>query len=237
MLPTTAALYCAGGRHVSDCHAFIFDLDGTLVDSLQDITNALNAALTGIHRAPAEASKVRSWIGSGLLTLCRRAVNEDDPTTIAKLVQLTAESYAAHSTDHTRLYPKLLKILDLLHDRRTPMALLSNKPHALTVQLVKGLAIDRYFAEVRGCTEEQDKKPSPKNALAIAELLGVEPRRVFFIGDSPLDVETARNAGMIAVAVTWGFNDRPELEAAHPDFFVDDPDLIPDLPKRASKLF
>jgi phosphoglycolate phosphatase len=213
-------------------HAFIFDLDGTLIDSLQDITNALNAALEELHRAPADAAMVRSWIGDGLLTLCRRAVGEDDPALVATLVQLSGKRYQAHCVEQTMPYPKVLKMLDLLRARNAPMAVLSNKPHAVTVQIVRALGMDGYFADVRGCAVEEDKKPSPKNALAIASALSVDPQRVFMVGDSPMDVKTARHAGMTAVAVTWGFRDRSELEAARPDFFVDDPTEIPDLPEK-----
>ena len=212
--------------------AFIFDLDGTLIDSLRDTTNALNVALNQLHRASADVSMVRSWIGDGLLMLCRRAAGEDDPAVIATLAQLTSRQYQSHCVDHTRPYPKVLKMLDLLRARHMPMAVLSNKPHGVTVQIVRALGMDGYFAEVRGCAAEEDKKPSPKSAIAIASTLGVDPRRVFMVGDSPMDVETARNAGMIAVAVTWGFRDRPELKAVRPDFLVDDPDEIPDLAEK-----
>jgi phosphoglycolate phosphatase len=216
-------------------YGFIFDLDGTLVDSLQDITNALNAALHALHRAPADASMVRSWVGDGMQTLCRRAVPDDSPATVAALVQATSEHYRQHCADHTRPYPKVLKMLDLLRARHAPMGVLSNKPHGFTVQLVKALGLDGYFAEVRGSTSEEDRKPSPQNASAIAVALGVAPEQIFLVGDSPMDVETARQAGMVAVAVTWGFRDRAELEACHPDFFIDDPQEIPDLPEKAPK--
>jgi phosphoglycolate phosphatase len=212
--------------------AFIFDLDGTLVDSLQDITDALNAALNALHLTPAEPGMVRSWVGDGLLTLCRRAAKNDDPKMVAALVQTTSAHYQLHCAMHTRPYPKVLKMLDLLRDRNTPMGILSNKPHAFTVQLVKELGIDGYFAQIRGYQNEQDKKPSPRNAIAIAEALGVQPARVLMVGDSPMDVQTAHNAGMIAVAVTWGFRDRPELEASLPDFFVEDPGEIPNLAQK-----
>jgi phosphoglycolate phosphatase len=217
---------------MNSSNAFIFDLDGTLIDSLQDITSALNTALEELHRAPADAATVRSWIGDGLFTLCRRAVGEGDPALVATLVKSSGKHYVAHCVEQTRPYPKVLKMLDLLRARNAPMAVLSNKPHAVTVQIVRALGMDDYFADVRGCTVEEDKKPSPKNAIAIATALSVDPRCVFLVGDSPMDVQTARNAGMIAVAVTWGFRDRPELEAAHPDFFVDDPGEIPDLPEK-----
>ncbi|HVP12208.1 MAG TPA: HAD family hydrolase, partial [Phycisphaerae bacterium] len=169
------------------------------------------------------------------LTLCRRAAGKTDSATIETLVQMTSWHYQAHCADHTRPYPKVLKMLDLLRARQTPMGLLSNKPHPSTLRLVKLLGIDGYFADVRGCADERDRKPSPKNALEIAATLDVEPSRVYLVGDSPMDVETARNAGMIAVAVTWGYRARPQLEASHPDFVVDDPGKIPDLVKKPSK--
>jgi phosphoglycolate phosphatase len=215
--------------------AFIFDLDGTLVDSLQDISAALNAALAHLKQPPASGQQVRSWVGDGLPTLCARAAPGADPPTLQRLVQTAKQHYRLHCTDHTRLYPKVLQMLNLLKVRQMPIALLSNKPHQLTVQVVRQLGLGHYFREVRGCLDEQQRKPSPSLVLQIARRLGIKPHAVIVVGDSVVDIRTARNAGMIAVAVTWGFRSRAELAAAKPDFLVDDPLEIPRLPTKSAE--
>ncbi len=208
-------------------NAFIFDLDGTLVDSLRDIGDALNHALARLQQRRASLQEVRRWIGDGLPTLCLRAMPGADQNTLARLIRLTDQHYRAHCTVHTRLYPKVLPMLNLLKNRGAPMAVLSNKPHPSTLRLVARLKLGRFLDEVHGCREEREKKPAPQQALRIARLLDVEPRAVFLVGDSPVDVQTARNAGMIAVAATWGFSSRAELLAAEPDLVVDDPARLP----------
>jgi phosphoglycolate phosphatase len=212
-------------------HAFIFDLDGTLVDSLRDIADALNDALAELNQPRASLDEVRRWIGDGLTTLCRRASPTMDPDALHRLVELARTHYQEHCADHTRPYRNILQMLDLLTARGAPLAVLSNKPHALTKEVLQRLDMMRYFAVARGCDAEEERKPSPNAALEIAARLGVEPAAVFFVGDSPVDVLTARNAGMIAVAVTWGFRDRQELCAARPDYVADNPLEIPSLPE------
>ncbi len=215
--------------------AFIFDLDGTLVDSLQDIADALNVALAHLQQPPASRQQVRSWVGDGLPALCARAAPDADPQALESLVQLTKEHYRLHCTDHTRLYPKVLRMLNLLKVRQTPIGLLSNKPHLLTVQVVRQLRLGHYFRDVRGCADQEERKPSPTLALQIARELEIEPRAVMVVGDSVVDIGTARNAGMISVAVTWGFRSKAELAAAKPDFMVHDPLEIPGLPQKQAE--
>jgi len=211
-------------------NAFIFDLDGTLVDSLQDIANALNGALAEVKLQRVSLEQVRGWVGDGLPMLCRRAAPNVASDTHNHLVQLVQQHYRSHCTDNTRPYPKVLQMLDLLKDRSTPMAVLSNKPHAFAVQVVDQLGLGRYFGNVCGYMHERDKKPAPEHALRVARQYAVEPSDILFVGDSVVDIQTARNAGMIAVAVTWGLRSRFELAAAKPDYLVHDPMEIPRLP-------
>jgi len=203
--------------------AVIFDLDGTLVDSLRDITDALNAALTELGRPTVTQQEVRSWVGGGLPLLCRHALPADGISLVDELVQRTRGWYLSNPVRYTRPYPNILRMLELLQAGRVPMAVLSNKPHDLTVRIVAELCMAHYFAEVAGCQVDDEKKPQPKGALRLARVLGADPATVLFVGDSAVDIETARNAGMRAVAVTWGFRDRDELVTASPDFLVNEP--------------
>lgn len=206
--------------------ACIFDLDGTLVDSLQDISNALNSALEEFKQPRVDRNSVREWVGDGLPTLCRRAQPRADETTLKRLIECAAKHYRSHCVDNTLPYPNILKTLKLLRSRSVRIAVVSNKPHELVEITLRGLGLVHYFEEVRGFVDEREKKPSPIHALQVASNFKCAPRRICFVGDSPVDIRTARNAGMIAVAVAWGFRKTGELEAEQPDFLVHSPNEI-----------
>ena len=206
-----------------DATALIFDLDGTLIDSLDDITAALNHALHAVDRPSVARESVRGWIGDGLPMLCDRAWPDAAEPARGRFIQHVAEAYRADAATRTRSYPNILKTLELLRERKVPMAVLTNKPHDLTTQILDALDLTKFFRVIHGYVREDEKKPAPKVALRIADMLGLEPGRMWMIGDSDVDVMTARNAGMRALAVTWGFRDRAELTALKPDAVVDEP--------------
>ncbi len=201
----------------------IFDLDGTLADTLRDIANALNHALRAAHRPDAPIDAIRSWVGEGLPTLCRRAWPEADGNQIQELIRNAKSQYAAHPMDHTVLYPGVRELLTALAARSVPLAVFSNKPHDLTVTTVSGLGIESFFSEVRGYLSEDEKKPSPVAAIRMADGWRIPADRIVFVGDSATDLATALAGGMISVSVTWGFRSRAELEAAGAKCFVDHP--------------
>lgn len=210
--------------------AYLFDLDGTLVDSLDDISAALNAARDELGMPQVAPNQVRSWVGDGLSTLCRRSAPNVDVETQTRLVQLAAHHYSLRPVVHTAPYPNILQLLNLLQVRESPCAVLSNKPHALTVEIVTRLNLAPFFAVIRGAQREEERKPNPKVALQIIESWSYPLDRVYLVGDSVVDIQTARNAGLKSVAVTWGFQNRDVLEAAGPDFWVSDPLEIASLP-------
>jgi phosphoglycolate phosphatase len=205
----------------SSIQAIIFDLDGTLVDSLEDIASALGGALAdaGLARPPVEL--VRSWIGDGAHSLVRRAV--DGRADVDAVLAAFRERYRAQPIVSTRLYDGIGAALDQLAAPGRSFAVLSNKPHELTRIIADQLLGPWPFAAVFGQRPGLPLKPDPTVALVAAGELGVSPARCAFVGDSAVDVETARAAGMRSVAVAWGFRDRAELEAAQPDVIVDQP--------------
>jgi phosphoglycolate phosphatase len=206
--------------------AAIFDLDGTLVDSLDDIATALNGALAALGGPTAPHDVVRHWIGDGLPELCRRALPGADEAAIHALIDAARRRYRGHSLDRTRPYAGIKPLLGRLRDRAVPMAVLSNKPHDLTLDILRGLGLDAFFDVVRGLREESDRKPAPGPALEIARHLGRPPGEIYLIGDGPTDVGAARAAGMIAVGVSWGFRGVEELRAAGAELIVDRPEEI-----------
>ncbi len=220
-------------------NAIIFDLDGTLVDSLQDITDALNHALDLLGCRCVDTALVRQWVGDGLPMLCRRAMaHAGDPAEGDKLLEGARTAYESRCTRTTCCFPNILQMLDLLQSASIPLAVLSNKPQPFVDRVLDALALTPRFVSARGYLDEQDKKPSPRQAVALANSMGVSPANTYFVGDSVVDIQTARNAEMKAVAVTWGFREESELQAAQPDFLLDDPlDLIPLLERDAGQDF
>ncbi len=208
--------------------AVIFDLDGTLVDSLPDITSAMNRALDEVRLARVEARDVRCWIGDGLRTLCMRALeSRGAPQQLEAFFARMAQAYAEAVVRETRCYPNVLKMLDLLNNSGVPAAVLTNKPHALAERIIDALALRDRLAAFRGYRCEEDKKPSPRQAVDIARELNIDARDCAIVGDSIVDIATAGNAGMRAIAVTWGYQEKSELAAARPDDIIDEPlDLI-----------
>lgn len=201
--------------------AAIFDLDGTLVDSLGDIAGALTTALAA-HGLPAPAlDAVRGWVGDGARALVGRAVGDRvDPEAVHGTFR---EAYRAAPMARTRLYDGLAAALDELAGRGLTFAIVSNKPHDLTQHLAAALLTAWPFAVVFGQRANLPLKPDPTVALIAADELGLAPARCAFIGDSGIDVATARAAQMRAIAVSWGFRPRSELVAAGPDALVDVP--------------
>ena len=198
----------------------IFDLDGTLIDSLEDIAAALDLALDdhGIARPP--RARVRSWIGGGARNLVVHAVGEARADAVLARFRV---HYAAAPVVHTRLYAGLDAVLDGLAARGVALGVLSNKPHALTTRICDVVVARWPFRAVVGHREGAPLKPAPDTALAVAAALGVAPAQCAFVGDSAIDITTARAAGMIAIGVSWGFRPRAELEAANPDAIADAP--------------
>lgn len=204
--------------------AVIFDLDGTLVDSLEDIAAALGGALADAGLAHPPIELVRSWIGDGAHSLVRRAVHAaDSHADVDAVLAAFRERYRAEPIVHTRLYDGLSDALDELAAPGRTFAVLSNKPHDLTTTIAQRLLGAWPFAAVFGQRAGLPLKPDPTAALVTADEIGVPPARCAFVGDSAIDVETARAAGMRAIAVAWGFRERAELEAAQPDAIVDHP--------------
>jgi len=201
----------------------IFDLDGTLANTLQDITNAVNYALSRHGLPTARAEQVKLWVGEGMPVLMRRAAPQADDGLIDSLVEAAAEFYREHAFDNTALYPGIPELLKAVDEAGVLMAVLSNKPQEFTEQMVERLCEGRRFVAVAGYRDEATKKPNPAVALEIASAMRRQPGEVLFVGDSCIDIRTARNAGMPVASVTWGFRPREELVAAEPDYLVDEP--------------
>lgn len=207
--------------------ALIFDLDGTLVDSLRGIADTLNRTLTA-HGLPGHADhRVRSFIGDGLQNLIRRALPRGtEPRVFDSIYQLYRKDYALTWTDGSQPYPGIRDLLRQCGETGIPMAVLSNKVHSFTVEMVGGIFPGIPFQMVLGQRDGIPQKPDPQGALELAQAMGTPPASCLFIGDSTVDFQTARNAGMKAVSVDWGYHDRSDLEAAGADTIVSTPQQL-----------
>lgn len=201
----------------------IFDFDGTLADTLEDITDALNELLSRIDSPRVSSSHVRSLVGNGLPSVLQKATGIGDDKVIAELVEGYRKVYPTRMLLKTRLYPGVSDMLDALSAQGVPMCVLSNKPHEYTVPMCEAL-LDRWpFVRFCGSRGSDTRKPDPTVALELSGQMEVPAGEVYFVGDSSTDILTGHNAGMIPVAVTWGYRDRDDLDAARPVHYVHEP--------------
>ena len=199
----------------------IFDLDGTLIDSKQDLTNAVNATLEWAGLEPIDQALVASYVGNGASILVQRALGPEAPQEkVDQALAYFLSYYREHMLDHTRLYPGVREGLDILHAAGVPMAILTNKPVRFSQALIDGLGLHDHFFRVYGGNSFDEKKPSPIGIQRLREETGALADRTLMVGDSWVDVKTARNAGVAAAGVNWGM--QPEtLREEPPDVLVD----------------
>lgn len=199
----------------------IFDLDGTLIDSQLDLAHAVNAARAHLSLEPIELRLIASYVGDGAPVLIRRALGpEATEAQIQQALQFFYDYYREHMLDHTRLYPGVQPALDLLRDAGIKMAVLTNKPVRFSQALVEGLGLGEHFFRVYGGNSFEQKKPHPIGVETLIAESGAAREGTLMVGDSAVDVRTARNAGIPVCGVTYGF--QPEgFEQEPPDFLVD----------------
>lgn len=208
---------------IHELSAVIFDLDGTLADTLNDITDSINLAFTEMELPAVGPERVRYLIGEGLLNLLRLASGVDDEAVLSQLVEQYRTYYTERMMRRTRLYGGVPELLDELCNLSVPLSVLSNKPDEFTVPICRALLGRWPFVEMAGAKEASLKKPDASVALTQARSMGRDPKETVFVGDSAVDIHTAHNAGMTSVAVTWGYRDRDELERANPSYIIEHP--------------
>jgi phosphoglycolate phosphatase len=203
----------------------IFDLDGTLINSVEDIADAMNAMLKQNNFPMHNVKTYKQFLGSGLRDLLKKAIgnNKNDTAFIDTCWDAMFAIYAANCTNKTKPYNGIINLLDMLVSKKLKMAILSNKADNLTKKIVTELFSTYNFEAVIGLTNEKTKKPNPNTALQISEIFGMNPQEIVFVGDSGIDMQTATNAGMFAVGVTWGYKDKNELIANGAKFILNHP--------------
>jgi len=213
------------GCDFSSVRALIFDLDGTLIDSQRDLIRSVNAMLTEMGREQLHEDTIAGYIGHGAPQLVGRALGEGaTKEENDRALEFFLGYYEDHKMDTTRTYPGVPEALE--HLAAFPMAVLTNKPVRVSRRILEALGLSKYFRAVYGGNSFETKKPDPLGAQTILRELGATPREAVMIGDSEVDVQTARNAGTLAVAVNYGFGTHDR--AAYPaDIYLD---RLTDLP-------
>lgn len=191
--------------------AILFDLDGTLADTLDAIAHAANDALRQLGRPTHPTAAYRTLAGQGLQWLVEHALGDEHVHLASRMAQLHAASYNAHAHETTRPYAGIPEMMDALEQRHMTLAILSNKPHEAVGPCVEHILPDTTFAVAEGVKPGGPLKPDPTGALRIAANLAISPDRWLYVGDTRVDMHTGRAAGMFTVGVTWGFRDEAEL--------------------------
>ncbi|MGL5086046.1 MAG: HAD family hydrolase [Clostridium sp.] len=202
--------------------AVIFDLDGTLLDTLEDLANACNYALKECGLKTHETEKYKRFVGDGRFKLIERIISKEDNTEelFNKVLKLYDEYYLEHMVDETKPYDGIINLLEQLKSLGIKLCVVSNKPHEFAEEMV-----NKYFGNkiniVYGQRLNYKTKPDPETIFEVIKELGISKDECLYVGDSNVDVLTAKNAGVKSIGVSWGFRGRNELEEAGADFVVD----------------
>lgn len=209
----------------------IFDLDGTLVDSVPDLAVAVDRMLAQLGRAPAGEARVRTWVGNGAAMLVRRALADSaEPARVAAVTDaaqqqalaLFQQIYRQENGRQTRLYPGVSEVLAVLAEQGIALAVVTNKPLQFTEPLLRQLGLAEFFQIVVGGDCLPQRKPHPLPLLHVCERLGVPPAQGLMVGDSRNDVDAAKAAGMVSAALTYGYNHGEPVTVSEPDWLLDD---------------
>jgi len=193
--------------------AVVFDLDGTLLDTLRDLAESVNSVLSRSGFPEHSLEAYRQFVGDGVEELARRVLPEGhrDEATITRILAGVREEYRQRWPNHTRPYEGIPELLDALTARRIKKAIVTNKPDDSTRIMVARLLPRWEFDVIVGATAGLPRKPDPKGAIEAARRLRLSPGAILYVGDSDIDMKTANAAGMYAVGVLWGFRPADEL--------------------------
>ncbi|WP_086480721.1 phosphoglycolate phosphatase [Oceanospirillum sanctuarii] len=214
---------------LSDIQLLAFDLDGTLIDSVPDLADAVDQMLTELDRPKAGQEKVRSWVGQGAVVLVKRALADSleidgiDETSelFMQAYQTFLTAYDANKGAKTRCYEGIFALLDAAKTKKIPMALITNKPYRFVPEILEQLNLDGYFDLVLGGDSLPEKKPSPMPLLHAAEQLNADPALCLMIGDSITDISAGQKAGFKTVAVRYGYDHGVPVDQCGADLVVD----------------
>jgi phosphoglycolate phosphatase len=199
----------------------IFDLDGTLIDSIEDLAISVNATRRHMGLEALDQSTINSYVGEGAAVLIRRALEPDaSDEEVQRALKFFLRYYRDHAMEHTKLYPGVREGIEELHARGKSLAVLTNKPVRISNDIIGALGLGEKFFKVYGGNSFEQKKPDPIGVTALMGEANTPATKTILVGDSFVDIRTARNAGVKACGVSWGF-DPERMRAESPDLIVD----------------
>ena len=201
----------------------IFDLDGTLLDSIEDIASSMNKVLESLQLPTHKIEDYKHFVGGGVDILVENALNNQSKEIKDEVIKRFKIEYDGKLHSKTLPYDGIYELLDELKKLDINLAVLSNKPHEFTVSYVNHFFKNYNFKEIHGQKKDVPKKPDPKAALDIVKCLESSCENTYFIGDTKIDMQTAKSANMTAIGVLWGFRDEKELRDFGADFIVSNP--------------
>lgn len=201
----------------------IFDLDGTLLDSIEDIASSMNKVLESLQLPTHKIEDYKHFVGGGVDILVENALNNQSKEIKDEVIKRFKIEYDGKLHSKTLPYDGIYELLDELKKLDINLAVLSNKPHEFTVSYVNHFFKNYNFKEIHGQKKDVPKKPDPKAALDIVKCLDSSCENTYFIGDTKIDMQTAKSANMTAIGVLWGFRDEKELRDFGADFIVKEP--------------
>lgn len=207
----------------------IFDLDGTLIDSSRDLATSTNATRQHFGLPPLDGVTINSYVGNGAAVLVRKALGSHfSELQQAEALDFFLKYYRAHSLEHTRLYDGVGDLVKQLASKRHQLGVLTNKPEQISFDILGALGIGSCFFRVYGGNSLPEKKPNPLGLLKMMEEAGATRETVLMVGDSSVDIQTARNAEVKSCGVLWGF--QPDtFESTEPDFLIGEPSELLEL--------
>lgn len=203
----------------------IFDLDGTIADTIQDLADAVNYGLHEMGYPEHDLKSYKKFVGNGTEKLCFRALPDDKKDDTEKLHSIFSGYYNSHFLDSTKLYPDIKNTLEKLSENNVTLAVATNKPQNFAREIIAALLPEINFIKILGGCNERPKKP---DSAVINEILTdlPEDNKIYMIGDSNVDIQTAKNANLISIGCAWGFRGRTELESAGADYVIESADEI-----------
>lgn len=206
--------------------AILFDLDGTLLNTLDDIKNSVNYMLKKHGFKERTLDEIRSFVGDGAKQMIERSIGFTEPKEqVLECLSTYEAHYEIHKADLTKPYDGVYDLLNQLKEKNIRLAVVSNKPMPQVIPLIEGL-FPGYFEVILGETSELKRKPSPEMLFYAIEALNLSKKDVLFVGDSDVDMQTAINANVDAIAVLWGFRDETVLKKYQPKYIVNHPKEI-----------
>lgn len=209
--------------------ACIFDLDGTLTDTLESLTYSVNKTLREMDLSPITADECESFVGNGarvLMECSLRAAGEENMDRLEEAMERYGRIFDANCTYHVTPYEGVKEMLRGLKEKGIRLGVLSNKPHRQTVKVVREIFGEDVFDFTQGQQEQVPRKPDPAGVLRLLEEMRVTRDECLYVGDSEVDIQTGRNAGVRTISVTWGFRTREELVAAGAGTIIDRPEEL-----------